>query len=343
MKKTITKHPTRFFKRWDGSLDIFADGIVVPAYNPKDYMTKDNYIKICTKKILIRRGLTDRDIIDNPTGLSDEDACKYLHRDNNIEIVANLLKEILDIQSMAVAKITEAMIKFLFPKPKDYMPELRFELLTTDLVEENEHTRSFISIDAENVDKVDRHGFALIHYASGSGGLKLIKALRALGSNLDLFTASSGADDKPITPLIIAIKNGKVAAANLLLKQGASPDLMVDSLSPWAYAIRHKTLAPEFTSILILNNADISRLHRIIEKHGSSVLTRLEVKPELVDKVVFSVNGGAETLLNDYFSKQTEDVVITSYSFTSDSSLIYDDSYETGVLGELGHYLFYLF
>ncbi|MBN8512309.1 MAG: ankyrin repeat domain-containing protein [Rickettsiales bacterium] len=176
------------------------------------------------------------------------------------------------------------------------------------------------TVNAENVNEVDQHGFAPIHYAAGSGGLELIKALRALGANLDLYTTGDSVDNKPLTPLVVAMKNGKVAAANLLLEQGASPDLMVDGLSPWTYAIRHKTLAPEFTSVLILNNANISQLQGIIQKYGSAILTKLEVQPELVEKVAFSVGGGAKGLFDDYFSTQIEEVVVGGSSNFSEEN-----------------------
>lgn len=161
------------------------------------------------------------------------------------------------------------------------------------------------TVNAGNVNEVDEHGFAPVHYVAGSGGLKLIKALKDLGANLDLYTVGDS-DNKPLTPLVVAIKNGKVAAANLLLEQGANPDLLVDNLGPWAYAIRHKTLAPELISVLILNKANISKLHQIIEKFGPDILQRLEVGPDLIEKVVFSINGGAENLLHDYFSKDID-------------------------------------
>ena len=165
------------------------------------------------------------------------------------------------------------------------------------------------TVNAENVNEVDEHGFAPIHYVAGSGGLELIKALGALGANLDLYTVSGEVDNKPLTPLIVAMKNGRVAAADLLLKQGANPDLMVDNLSPWTYAIRHETLAPEFTSVLIINKGNISKLQGIIEKYGSAILTKLEVRPELIEKVVFSISGGAENLLTNYFSESIEEKV----------------------------------
>jgi ankyrin repeat protein len=155
------------------------------------------------------------------------------------------------------------------------------------------------TVNEINVNEADQHGFAPIHYVAGSGGLAIIQELISLGANINLYTEGTP-ESKPVTPLVVAIKNGQVDAVNLLLKLGADTALQVDGLAPWTYAIRHKTLAPELTSALIVNGADISQLRGIIEKYGAPILAKLEVQVELVEKLAVAVNGGAEKILDEY-------------------------------------------
>jgi len=155
------------------------------------------------------------------------------------------------------------------------------------------------SVSEENVNAKDSNGWAPIHYMAGFGDLEAISSLVSLGTNLDLYTTEAG-ESKPLTPLIVAIKSGEVAVVDLLLKLRASSVLKVDDLSPWMYAIRHNTLAPELTSALIHNGADLLQLKAIIAEYGVTMLTILEVQVELIEKVIFAVNGGAKEILEKY-------------------------------------------
>ena len=156
-----------------------------------------------------------------------------------------------------------------------------------------------ITVSEENVNARDSQGWAPIHYAAGFGEIKFIKGLVSLAADLNLYTTET-AESKPLTPIIAAIKNGQVGTLNLLLQMEASSELPVDGLAPWMYAIRHKTLAPELTSALIVNGADISKLKGIIESLGSATLTILEVQEELIEKIVSAVNGDADQILKEY-------------------------------------------
>ena len=125
------------------------------------------------------------------------------------------------------------------------------------------------TVSEENVNAKDSNGWAPIHYMAGSGGLKHIEYLvRSLGADLNLYTTEAG-DNKPLTPFIVAIKNGEIAAADLLLKLGASPVVEVDDLSLWMYGTRNKTSASEWTSTMIHKGADIYQLREIIEKYDA--------------------------------------------------------------------------
>ncbi len=173
------------------------------------------------------------------------------------------------------------------------------------------------SVSEENVNAKDSNGWAPIHYVAGSGGLKLMEGLVSLGADLNLYTTGTG-ESKPVTPILVAIKNGQVGALNLLFKLGANSELKVDDLAPWMYAIRHKTLAPELTSALIVNGADVSQLKGIIEKYGAAILTRLEVQAELVEKVASAANGGAGEILEEYLAiKDSGPIVDISKAFES--------------------------
>ena len=140
------------------------------------------------------------------------------------------------------------------------------------------------SVSEENVNAKDSNGWAPIHYMAGFGDLEAISSLVSLGTNLDLYTT----------------EGGEVAVVDLLLKLRASSVLKVDDLSPWMYAIRHNTLAPELTSALIHNGADLLQLKAIIAEYGVTMLTILEVQVELIEKVIFAVNGGAKEILVKY-------------------------------------------
>ena len=149
------------------------------------------------------------------------------------------------------------------------------------------------TVNEINVNEADQHGFAPIHYVAGSGGLKLIKGLIRLGADLNMYTTIDTPENRAVTPITISIKNGQVEALNFLLQMKASSELPVDGLAPWMYAIRHKTLAPELTSALIVNGTDVSQLKGIIKSHGAAILTKLAVQAELVEKVASAVDGGA--------------------------------------------------
>ena len=91
------------------------------------------------------------------------------------------------------------------------------------------------SVSEENVNARDSHGWAPIHYVAGFGGLRLIQALVTLRADLNLYTTVNSSEEKPVTPIFIAIKNGQVEALNLLLQLGATSWLPVDELVPWNY------------------------------------------------------------------------------------------------------------
>ena len=134
------------------------------------------------------------------------------------------------------------------------------------------------TVNETNVNEADQHGFAPLHYVAGSGGLEFIKGLISLGADLNMYTTIDTPENRAVTPITISIKNGQVEALNLLLQMEASSELPVDGLAPWMYAIRHKTLAPELTSALIVNGADVSQLKGIIKSHGAAILTKLAVQ-----------------------------------------------------------------
>lgn len=85
------------------------------------------------------------------------------------------------------------------------------------------------SVSEENVNARDSKGWAPIHYMPGCGALKHIEYLVSLGADLNLCSIKAG-ETKPITPLMVAIKTGEVAAAELLLKLGAISVLEVDAV-----------------------------------------------------------------------------------------------------------------
>ncbi|MEA0970213.1 Ankyrin repeat-containing protein [Candidatus Megaera venefica] len=165
-----------------------------------------------------------------------------------------------------------------------------------------------ITVSEENVNARDSHGWAPIHYAAGFGEIKFIKGLVSLAADLNLYTTET-AESKSLTPIIAAIKNGQVKALNQLLTLGAKSELKVDDSAPLMYAIRHKTLAPELTSALIVNGADISQLKEIIEKLGAAMLTILEVQEELIEKIVSAVNGNADQILEEYLGRDDISVI----------------------------------
>ena len=117
---------------------------------------------------------------------------------------------------------------------------------------------------------------------AGSGELKHIAYLVSLGADLNLYTTEYG-NNKPITPFIVAIKNGEVAAADLLLKLGASSVLEIEELSLWIYGIRHKTSAAEWTSTMIHKGADIYQLRGIIEKYDADEVLSKYISSNLVE------------------------------------------------------------
>lgn len=174
------------------------------------------------------------------------------------------------------------------------------------------------TVNEINVNEADQHGFAPIHYVAGSGGLELIKGLIGLGADLNIYTTIDTLENRAVTPMAVSIKNGQVGALHLLLKTGANPELPVDGLAPWMYAIRHKTLAPELTSALIVNGADVSQLKGIIKSHGAAILTKLAVQAELVEKVASAVDGGAGEILDKYLSvDDTTPIIHISKAFES--------------------------
>ena len=177
------------------------------------------------------------------------------------------------------------------------------------------------TVNEINVNEADQHGFAPIHYVAGSGGLKLIKGLIRLGADLNMYTTIDTPENRAVTPITISIKNGQVEALNFLLQMKASSELPVDGLAPWMYAIRHKTLAPELTSALIVNGTDVSQLKGIIKSHGAAILTKLAVQAELVEKVASAVDGGAGEILDKYLSiDDTTPIIHISKVFESDDN-----------------------
>jgi len=177
------------------------------------------------------------------------------------------------------------------------------------------------TVNEANVNEADQHGLAPIHYVAGSGGLELVKGLISLGANLNMYTTIDTPENRAVTPITISIKNGQVEALNLLLQMEASSELPVDGLAPWMYAIRHKTLAPELTSALIVNGADVSQLKGIIKSHGAAILTKLAVQAELVEKVASAVDGGAGEILDKYLSiDDTTPIIHISKAFESDDN-----------------------
>lgn len=177
------------------------------------------------------------------------------------------------------------------------------------------------TVNEINVNEADQHGFAPLHYVAGSGGLELIKGLIRLGADLNMYTTIDTPENRAVTPMAVSIKNGQVGALHLLLKTGANPELPVDGLAPWMYAIRHKTLAPELTSALIVNGADVSQLKGIIKSHGAAILTKLAVQAELVEKVASAVDGGADEILDKYLSiDDTTPIIHISKAFESDDN-----------------------
>ncbi|MBA2629106.1 MAG: hypothetical protein H0U78_03615 [Rickettsiaceae bacterium] len=156
------------------------------------------------------------------------------------------------------------------------------------------------SVSEENVNAKDSNGWAPIHYMAGSGELKQIEYLvRSLGADLNLYTTEAG-DNKPITPFIVAIKNGEVAAADLLLKLGASSVVEIEDLSLWIYGTRHKTSAAEWTSTMIHKRADIYQLRGIIEKYDAD---------EVLSKYISSNSvEGSYNVEKENAGKKKEDV-----------------------------------
>lgn len=121
------------------------------------------------------------------------------------------------------------------------------------------------TVSGENADAKDSNGFAPIHYAAYFGRLDFLKKLISLGANIDLYTTVNTPEKHSETPLILAVKKGRVEAVELMLKLGADQTLNADDgLSPLAYAIHHKSLAHELSCALTGNRASADSVEELI-------------------------------------------------------------------------------